>query len=204
LEEPTLSAERAARRRAILRAAVETFAARGFAASRTRDVAAAAGVAEGTLYLYFEGKDDLLLTAFRERVNEFCESVGELLAGSLPFPERLTRFVEAQLAGIEREPALATVLLVESRQTAAFYGGAVRSVLRQYAAAVESLLRSGIEQGAVRADLDVALGRRTLVGALEEIELDWLLSDRSRPLAPLAPKLAALHYRGLAAPGEVG
>ncbi len=193
---------REARWRAILDSAIRAFARDGFAGSRIRDIAAGAGVAEGTIYLYFEGKDDLLLTAFREKVSEFCASVQSTLASGMSFPERLTRFIELQFEGIEADPALATVILVESRQSGNFYGGAVRDVLREYAAAIDELLASGVEEGVIPRDSDIALARRMLIGALEEIELEWLLSDRSRRLAPMAPGVAALFYRGLAADGK--
>ncbi|MGI9180337.1 MAG: TetR/AcrR family transcriptional regulator [Longimicrobiaceae bacterium] len=194
---------REARRRAILDSAVRAFAQHGFFGSRIRDIAAGAGVAEGTIYLYFGGKDDLLVTAFRERVNEFCAAVHSILAEESSFPERLTRFIELQFEGIEEDPALATVLLVESRQSSSFYGGAVRDVLRSYAAAIDELLESGRAEGAFREDADLPLARRMLIGALEEIELEWLLGDRSRPLGPTAPTMAALFYRGLAPITEV-
>jgi TetR/AcrR family fatty acid metabolism transcriptional regulator len=67
-----------------------------------------------------------------------------------------------------------------------------------YAGAVEQLLRSGVDQGELRADLDIALARRIVIGTLEEIELDWLLSERTRPLSALAPHVAATLCRGLA------
>src|SRR5688572_1598461 len=122
MDDTTPGTDKVAKRRAILEAAVETFARRGFFKSRTREIARAAGVAEGTIYLYFEGKDDLLLTAFREKVSEFCDAVYSLLTEELTFPERLRRFIGLQFVGIEAQPALATVLLVESRQTSRFYG----------------------------------------------------------------------------------
>lgn len=198
MSELTLSSPREARRREILDSAVREFAEHGFFAARISDIAAGAGVAEGTIYLYFGGKDDLLLTAFREKVEEFCRSVrGTLLSGA-PFAERLTHFIRMQFEGIEADPPLATVLLLESRQSSKFYGGAVRDVLRAYAAAIDELLESGRAQGAVRAELDVPLARRMLIGALEEIELEWLLGERSRPLVPLAPRVAETFYRGLA------
>jgi TetR/AcrR family transcriptional regulator, fatty acid metabolism regulator protein len=195
---PDPAESREARRRTILDAAVAAFAENGFFASRTRDIAARAGVAEGTIYLYFTGKDDLLLTAFREKVHEFCESVQSILASPHPFPERLERFAELQFRSIEAEPALATVLLLESRQSSKFYGGAVRDVLRTYANAIDELLASGVAEGAVRADADLPLARRMLIGVLEEVELEWLLGDRAMPLLPLAPRLARTFYRGLA------
>lgn len=201
MQESPLSAEREARRRSILQAAIETFAQQGFAASRTRDIAARAGVAEGTIYLYFDSKDELLLTAFREMVNEFAASLDRLLEDPRPFVERLTDFVASQFVRIEADPALATVLLFESRQSPKFYGGAVREVLRTYASAVEQLISSGVARAEVREDLDVPLARRMLIGALEEVELNWLLSDRSRALTPLAPRVATTFVAGIGAAG---
>jgi TetR/AcrR family fatty acid metabolism transcriptional regulator len=192
---------REARRRAILESAVRVFAENGFFAARIRDIAAGAGVAEGTIYLYFDGKDDLLLTAFRDKVAEFCASVRDVLSSSLPFQERLSRFVAHQFESIEADPPLATVLLLESRQSSKFYGGAVRDVLRSYAQAIDELLASGQHSGELRPDADVPLARRMLIGALEEIELEWLLGDRTRPLVAMAPRVAATFFRGLATVG---
>ncbi|HEX5725300.1 MAG TPA: TetR/AcrR family transcriptional regulator [Longimicrobiaceae bacterium] len=198
MNERPLTEPREARRRAILDSAVRVFAEHGFFAARIRDIAAGAGVAEGTIYLYFDGKDDLLLTAFREKVNEFCASARDVLPSDLPFQERLARFVELQFRSIEAEPSLATVLLLESRQSSKFYGGAVRDVLKQYAGAIDELLESARGRGELREGADIPLARRMLIGALEEIELEWLLGDQSRPLTPFAPRVAASFYRGLA------
>ena len=199
MNERPLTGSREQRRRAILDSAVRVFAEHGFFAARIRDIAAGAGVAEGTIYLYFEGKDDLLLTAFREKVNEFVSSVRDVMAAELPFQERLARFVELQFASIEADPPLATVLLLESRQSSKFYGGAVRDVLKTYANAIDTLLASGVERGEVRRDAEIPLLRRMLIGALEEIELEWLLGERTRPLAPAAPRFAAAFHHGIAA-----
>jgi TetR/AcrR family fatty acid metabolism transcriptional regulator len=195
--ETALNESKEARRRAILESAVRVFAEHGFFAARIRDIAAGAGVAEGTIYLYFGGKDDLLLTAFRDKVAEFVGSVRDVTPSHAPFEERLARFIGLQFESIQAQPALATVLLLESRQSSKFYGGAVRDVLRTYAQAIDELLASGVADGAVRTDVDIPLARRMLIGLLEEIELEWLLGDRSRPLPPLARKVAATFYRGL-------
>jgi TetR/AcrR family fatty acid metabolism transcriptional regulator len=199
MTERPFTESREQRRRAILDSAVRVFAEHGFFAARIRDIAAGAGVAEGTIYLYFEGKDDLLLTAFREKVNEFVASVREVTASELPFEQRLARFAELQFQSIEAEPPLAMVLLLESRQSSKFYGGAVRDVLRTYAQAIDTLLAGGVERGELRADTEIPLARRMLIGALEEIELEWLLGERTRPLAAIAPRFAAAFYRGISA-----
>jgi TetR/AcrR family transcriptional regulator, fatty acid metabolism regulator protein len=198
MTERPLTESKEARRRAILESAVRVFAEHGFFAARIRDIAAGAGVAEGTIYLYFEGKDDLLLTAFREKVNEFCASVQDVLDSDASFQDRLARFIAVQFESIEADPPLATVLLLESRQSSKFYGGAVRDVLRLYASAIDALVASGQQRGDVSPDADVPLVRGMLIGALEEIELEWLLGDQSRPLTPLANRVAAAFYRGIA------
>ena len=202
MEDSTTGTDKAAKRRAILEAAVETFARCGFFKSRTREIARAAGVAEGTIYLYFEGKDDLLLTAFREKVTEFCSAVDALLAEPGRFVEKLGRFVELQFAGIEGDPNLATVLLLESRQSTKFYGAPVQEVLRDYAAAVDQLLEDGVAEGSVMQDLDIPLARRMLIGSLEGIEVDWLLGQQDHSLAAQAPAVARIFLGGIMAPAD--
>lgn len=186
------------RRRAILAAAVEVFAEKGFAAARTREIAGAAGLAEGTIYLYFEGKDDLLLTAFREAVSDFVAMAGQQLGSTASFAERLERLVSMQLSRIEAEPDLATVLLLEARQSTRFYGEPVRNVLRSYAHAIERLIESGLRDKEVRPDVDVPMARRMLIGLLEEVELAWLLGPRDWPLEPQAASIAETFLRGVA------
>jgi TetR/AcrR family transcriptional regulator, fatty acid metabolism regulator protein len=188
-----------ARRREILESAIRVFAENGFADARIRDIAGGAGVAEGTIYLYFKGKEDLLLTAFRDAVNEFCTSIRSILSSDIPFVQRIEQFVRLQFERIEAEPALATVLLLESRQTTTFYSGAVRDVLRTYASAIDELLAAGLADGALRPDADLPLARRMLIGAVEEVELEWLIGGRAHPLAPSAAALAETFYHGIAA-----
>ena len=197
MDDSTLSADRAAKRRAILDSAIENFAERGFFNSRTRDIARAAGVAEGTIYLYFEGKDDLLLTAFREKVTDFCNAADALLAEGGRFEATFGRFVELQFAGIEVDPNLATVLLLESRQSTRFYGEPVRDVLREYAAAVDRLLLNGRAERAIDDDIDIPLARRMLIGSLEEIEVEWLLGPQDEPLTKQAEAFTRTFLRGI-------
>ena len=117
--------------------------------------------------------------------------------------------VTARLPGMEtltRQPSgvLVAYHRVEADQRASVVDpatGAVRDVLKLYASAIDTLIASGVERGEVRGDADVPLLRRMLIGALEEIELEWLLGERTRPLTPLAPRFAAAFYRGMAPAG---
>ena len=194
---PISPVEREARRRELLESALRTFAATGFARSTTKAIAAGAGVAEGTIYLYFRSKDDLLLTAFRERVAEFAAEIETRAAEPLPFRERLGRLVEMQFDNVERDPALARLLLLEARQSAEFYTEPIREALHAYETALEALLRAGIEEGAVRPDIDVAVTRWMLVGALRGVLTNWLLGEREQRLTPLAAAFTATFIDGI-------
>lgn len=180
---------------------MRTFAANGFVRSTTKEIAAGAGVAEGTIYLYFESKDDLLLTAFRERVAEFAGEVQKRAAEPVPFRERLEGLVRMQFEVVEGDPALARLLLLETRQSAHFYTEPVREALSSYEAGLEALLRAGIAEGAIRPDTDVVVARWMLLGALRGVMTEWLMGPRDRPIVPLAHRFVSTFMDGVAADG---
>lgn len=180
---------------------MRTFAATGFARSTTKEIAAGAGVAEGTIYLYFRNKDDLLLTAFRERVAEFAAAVEARAVEPVPFRDRLAGLVSMQFESVEQDPALARLLLVEARQSTQFYTEPIREALHAYESALEGLLRAGIDEGAIRPDIDVAVTRWMLVGALRGVLTNWLLGKRELPLTPLAAGFTRTFIDGIGAHG---
>jgi AcrR family transcriptional regulator len=109
-----------AKREAILRAATDVFADRGFFNAQVADVARAAGVAAGTVYLYFRSKDDLLVSIFEKTMREGLAE-GRQAAASLPDPaERLRHLARLHLARLGRDRNLAIVFQVELRQSTKF------------------------------------------------------------------------------------
>src|SRR3954469_21658828 len=97
----------------ILDAAVKVFAERGFHTATVAGIARAAGVADGTIYLYFKGKDDLLLRLFDEKMTELLAEARSELSREANAPARLARFIQLHLSLVERNPDLAAVLIVE-------------------------------------------------------------------------------------------
>src|ERR1700752_2804202 len=108
------------KRARILDAAIKTFAERGFHSATVAEIARAAGVADGTIYLYFKGKDDLLLRLFDEKMTELLAEAKRAVAQEPTAPGKRRRFIQLHLRMVERNPELAAVLIVELRQSAQF------------------------------------------------------------------------------------
>jgi TetR/AcrR family transcriptional regulator, fatty acid metabolism regulator protein len=185
------------KRARILDAAVKVFAERGFHSATVAEIARGAGVADGTIYLYFKGKDDLLLRLFDEKMTELVEEVKAALAQESSAPGKLRRFIQLHLALVERNPDLASVLIVELRQSAQFLKAADRQKLAAYVDLIADVVRGGQERGELDGGISPATVKRAIFGALDELALGWLLSGRRTPLKKTAAEVAEWLVRGL-------
>src|SRR2546421_9467693 len=88
----------APKRDLILRAATDVFADRGFFNAQVADVARAAGIAAGTVYLYFRSKDDLLVSIFERTMRDGLAEGRTAVAAVRDPVERLRRFARLHLA----------------------------------------------------------------------------------------------------------
>src|SRR5712672_2219996 len=120
------------KRARILDAAVKVFAERGYFSSTVAEIARAAGVADGTIYLYFKSKDDVLLRLFDEKMTELLAEAKAAAGQEGSAAARLSRLVQLHLALVERDPALAQVLIIELRQSAQFPKAEGRQKLAAY------------------------------------------------------------------------
>lgn len=166
----------------ILRAAIRIFSQRGFFNSKVSDIARAAGVADGTIYLYFKNKDDLLISLFEEKMGEVVSEVrGKVLLGSGPL-DRLRIFIENHMDLLVREAGLIEVLQVELRQSNKFMKEYVPVKFLEYLDVLGGILEEGKRDGTFRGDLNVKTARRAIFGALDEISLAHVLSRKQRYL----------------------
>jgi len=189
------------KRARILDAAIKVFAERGFHTATVAEIARAAGVADGTIYLYFKGKDDLLLRLFDEKMTELLAESRSELAKERTAPERLSRFIQLHLALVERNPDLASVLIVELRQSAQFIKAADRAKLAAYLDLIAEVVRDGQEKGELIDGISPATVKRAIFGALDELALGWLVSGRRTSLKKTAAEVAGWLVRGLKGPG---
>lgn len=166
----------------ILRAAIRIFSQRGFFNSKVSDIAKAAGVADGTIYLYFKNKDDLLISLFEEKMGEVVAEVREkVLRGSGPM-DRLWIFIENHMNLLVREAGLIEVLQVELRQSNKFMKEYVPVKFLEYLDVLGGILEEGKRDGTFREDLNVKTARRAIFGALDEISLAHVLSRKKKYL----------------------
>ena len=187
------------KRARILDAAIKVFAERGFHTATVAEIARAAGVADGTIYLYFKGKDDLLLRLFDEKMTAIVAEQRKELGREKSAPSRLSRFIQLHLELVERNPDLASVLIVELRQSAQFIKEADREKLAAYVDLIAEVVREGQASGELTNGISPAVVKRAVFGALDELALGWLLSGRRTSLKKTAAEVAGWFVRGLKA-----
>jgi TetR/AcrR family transcriptional regulator, fatty acid metabolism regulator protein len=185
------------KREAILRAAVEVFARRGYFGAQVADIARAAGVAAGTVYLYFRSKDDLLVSIFDATMKEAREEGRAALQGIASPVERLRRIAELHLDRLGRDRNLAVVFQVELRQSTKFMERFSTSDLRDYLGIIRDTIAQGQESGAFRSEISPTLAAKVFFGALDELATNWILSNRKYALAADADAIVDLFVNGV-------
>ena len=164
------------KRRRIIDAAVQVFAAKGFFGARVAEIAEAAGVADGTIYLYFKSKDDILISLFEEKMQTIIERLIVMLKDHPGDPEaKIRRYIVEHLKLVAEQPGLMQVLTIELRQSARFIKEYHPKQFRAYLELLQSIVEDGQRQGVFRQDLDPLIFRRALFGAIDEISLEWIL-----------------------------
>ncbi len=188
---------RADKRDLILRAAIEVFAERGFFNAQVADVARAAGIAAGTVYLYFRSKDALLVSIF-DRTMRDALTEGRAAAAGIDDPrERLRQLARMHLAWLGRDRSLAIVFQVELRQSTKFMEQLSSSKLREYLGLMRAAIAEGQAAGLFRKDVSATTAAKALFGALDEMATNWILSRRRYALAGEADAVVDLFLTGV-------
>jgi TetR/AcrR family fatty acid metabolism transcriptional regulator len=188
------------KRDAILRAAIDVFAERGYFNAQVADVARAAGVAAGTVYLYFRSKDDILISIF-ERGMKIALDEGRTLAATVVEPrERLRQFARLHLRRLGHDRNLAVVFQVELRQSTKFMERFSATLLRDYLGLIRETIVDAQKQGVFRADVKPTIAAKMLFGALDEMATNWILSKRRYALEPEADAVVDLFINGVKGP----
>ena len=183
----------------ILGAAVRVFARRGYHDSSMAVVAKEAGVATGTIYLYFEKKQDLLVTLFQRHLTEYMARCEPALASETPGVPRLRRLAEHHLAFFANDRELATVFQIHIREPDPLLAEGIRPTVAAYFDLIGGVIAAGVEAGAFSSDLDVRLARQVFFGALDEIVTGWIRSKRSYDLMSVLDPVATMLARGFGA-----
>jgi len=185
------------KRDAILRAAVKVFARNGYFQSQVADVARVAGVAAGTVYLYFRSKDDLLVSIFDRTMKDAIAEGRAALADVGDPVERLRRIAGLHLDRLGRDRDLAVVVQVELRQSIKFMERFSSTHLQDYLNLIRRTIADGQAAGVFRADVNATTAAKVFFGALDEMATNWMLSRRKYALAGEADAVVDLLIGGL-------
>jgi TetR/AcrR family fatty acid metabolism transcriptional regulator len=163
------------KRERILRAAIKVFARKGFYSTRVSEIAKAAGVADGTIYLYFKNKDDVLISIFQDQTTKLIAKMSEAIAQQDTFEAKFRVCVDIQLGLLDGSRELAEVVTVNLRQSSRLLKQYGAPLFGRYLDTLAGVFEEGQAQGLVRADLNPRVLARALWGSLDAITLGWAL-----------------------------
>jgi TetR/AcrR family fatty acid metabolism transcriptional regulator len=184
------------KRRRILEAAVRVFAKKGYFAARVSDVAKRAGIADGTIYLYFKNKEDILVSLFDEVMSEHVARGKEELQRIPGTAAKLHAIAARHLRLLGENEDLAVVFQVELRQSTKFMERFTASWFRDYLELLTGVIEDGQRDGTLRAELPRKLLAKALFGALDEMVTSWILGRKTYDLGELAAPVVDLFLRG--------
>src|SRR5882762_3484337 len=185
------------KRERILRAAVDVFAQNGYFNAKVSEIAKAAGVADGTIYLYFDGKEDLLVTVFREHTRNYLQSLEKALAHVRRPEERIRIAIRHHLETLGRDRPLAIVAQVELRHSLKFMSLLSQQEVADYLNIIRKIVEYGQSEGVFRRTLHPQLVAKSVFGILDEMVTSWILSEKEHSLPDQAEQIADFVLTGL-------
>lgn len=182
----------------ILRAAIKVFARKGFFNARISEIAKEAGVADGTIYLYFHNKYDLLVSIFEKEMGRIITRMKEELA-VLPDPrQKLERYAFLHLNLVEEYRDLAELFQIELRQSYKFMKNYRHRKFAEYVNIISAVVREGQAQGIFRQEVKPGIFKRAFFGALDEMSRFWILSPRKKyRISTAAKQIASFFLEGI-------
>lgn len=163
------------KRQLILDAAVRVFARKGYHTSRVGDIAEEAGVAHGLLYHYFDSKEELLDTIFRNTWTLMLDTISGVESLEEPARETLRKVAAIVLRAWRDTPDVVRVLVREVTRSPHLQQEIGET--EQAFTALERIIRTGQESGEFREDVDPRFASFIFYGALEEILTGWVMGQ---------------------------
>jgi TetR/AcrR family transcriptional regulator, fatty acid metabolism regulator protein len=181
----------------ILQAAIEVFAANGYFNSRVSDIARRADVADGTIYLYFKNKEQILMATIDFAFSTFMRAAEKELANIADPRLKLRRLAELHLGSLGSNRGLAMVFQTELRQSAKFLSEFSHQHLIEYFDLIRAIVREGQQSGCFRKEVSDKIAANCFFGALDAMVTSWLLSERDYQLAAASNVLVDVILNGM-------
>lgn len=180
----------------IIDAAVVAIAENGYHQTQVSKIAKQAGVADGTIYLYFKSKEDILISLFEEKMGHFIEKIDEMITSSGTASEKLLMMIQAHFNMLSDNHHLAIVTQLELRQSNKELRSKINEILRGYLKVIDKIITDGMENGEFSNKLDVRLTRQMIFGTIDETVTSWVMNERKYDLNALAKPVQQLLING--------
>ena len=184
----------------ITQAAVKVFARKGFFNARISDIAKEAKVADGTIYLYFNNKYDILISLFEDEIGKIIVKVKLLLEKETNPQKMLEIYALHHLSLLQDQKELLEVLQMELRQSNKFIKEYRNTKFIEYLDIISDIVRKGQESGHFRSEIMPGIVKRAFFGALDEMSRLWSLSAKPQySLEETARQISDMFLHGLVA-----
>jgi len=180
----------------IIEAALQVIAENGYHASQVSKIAKQADVADGTIYLYFKNKEDILISVFKEKMGSFIKYIDDKIKVEDTAEKQLLALIETHFSQLSENKYLAIVTQLELRQSKPKLREEINNVLKDYLDIIDFVIQNGIDEGAFRGDIDIRLMRQMLFGTLDETVTSWVMKSHRYNLVEQAPLVHELLTRG--------
>lgn len=183
----------------IVDAAVIVIAENGYHQAQVSKIAKQAGVADGTIYLYFKNKEDILISVFQDKMGLFVSKLGAIVEQEATASDKLKLMIQSHFELLANDLHLSIVTQLELRQSSHDLRMKINGVLREYLLLMDKILVKGIETGEFDKDMDIRLARQMVFGTMDETITTWVMNDHKYDLVELAPNVHRLLMKGMRA-----
>lgn len=188
----------------IMEAAVKVFAEQGFFQSTVAQVAKEAGVADGTIYLYFKNKDDILVQFYQFKTKQVFDRFRQAVDQEDTALGKLRNLIRTHLEEFQKDPNMAIVYQVETHQQRRLAQDPIKEMSKMYRDIISEVVELGQEEGTIRRSLYMGLVKRLINGAVDEVINAWIHTGGNYDLASMADPLVDLFINGIGTPAVVG
>ncbi|QFF99626.1 TetR/AcrR family transcriptional regulator [Psychrobacillus glaciei] len=183
----------------IIDAAIIVIAENGYHQSQVSKIAKQAGVADGTIYLYFKNKEDILISVFEEKMEMFADNLNGIVKEDITASMKLFKMIENHFIVLASNHHLATVTQLELRQSNLALRLKINAILKTYLIWLDAILKEGIKNGEFDQSIDIRLARQMVFGTIDETTTSWVMNEYKYDLVELTGKVHRLLLKGIKA-----
>ena len=163
----------------IIDAALKVFAVKGFNSAKISDIAKEAKIADGTIYIYFKKKDDIIISLFQDKMGAFNRLLKEKIEEKKNAIDKLKTFISLHLKILSEKRELAEIFTIELRQSSKFMESYQNTELKDYAKLLMSIIDEGKKNKLFKDDIHTSIIWQFIFGILDQTVLTWVRKENS-------------------------